>query len=219
VLFRVLAVVVLVADQFRRYACGEWLRRVNGPDTSRPLTARAADPERRLVDNASDRAPRPQRPPMTRKADFNAEEWSTVVNGPLYAGMRVISAGHGGRLRESLAMGRVYQDAREHHGESELLDELVKSPPAIDPDQINAAGGDLAAVTSQQLHDAMGILEAKSSAAEVSGYKTFVMRVAQAVASAHKEGGFLGIGGKQISDAEDQALDEISNALGEPPAT
>jgi hypothetical protein len=44
------------------------------------------------------------------------------------------------------------------------------------------------------------------------------MTVAQAVASAHKEGGFLGIGGKQITDAENQALDEISTALGPPPA-
>ena len=45
------------------------------------------------------------------------------------------------------------------------------------------------------------------------------MTLAQAVAGAHKEGGFLGIGGKQISDAENQALDEISRALGAPPAS
>jgi hypothetical protein len=44
------------------------------------------------------------------------------------------------------------------------------------------------------------------------------MTVAQTVASAHKEGGFLGIGGKEISDAENQALDEISASLGAPPA-
>jgi hypothetical protein len=44
---------------------------------------------------------------MTRKAEFNAEEWSTVVDGPLYAGMRVISAERGGTLRETVAMGRV----------------------------------------------------------------------------------------------------------------
>lgn len=43
---------------------------------------------------------------MTPRADFNAEEWSTVVDGPLCAGMRVISADRGGTLRESLAMGR-----------------------------------------------------------------------------------------------------------------
>ena len=44
------------------------------------------------------------------------------------------------------------------------------------------------------------------------------MTVAQATAGAHKEGGFLGTGGKQISDAEHQSLDEISTALGPPPA-
>ncbi len=155
---------------------------------------------------------------MTRKADFNAEEWSTVVDGPLYAGMRVISADRGGTLRESLAMGRVYQEAREHDRESQLLDELVKSPPSIDADRVREAGGNIVAVASQQLREAIGIVEAKSTAAETDAYKRFVMTVAQAVASAHKEGGFLGIGGKQISDAENQALDEISTALGAPPA-
>ena len=154
---------------------------------------------------------------MTRRADFNAEEWSTVIDGPLYAGMRLISADRGGTLRESLAMGRAYQEARAHHGESELLDELVKSPPSIDADRVREAGGDISVVASQQLREAIGILETKSTASEIDAYKRFVMTVAQAVAGAHKEGGFLGIGGKQISDAENQALDEISAALGAPP--
>jgi hypothetical protein len=156
---------------------------------------------------------------MTRKSDFNAEEWSTVVDGPLYAGMRVISADRGGTLRETLAMGRVYQEARARHGESELLDELLKSPPSIDPDRVREMGGDIAALTQQQLREAIRILDAKATPEEVDAYKRFVMTVAQAVASAHKEGGFLGIGGKQISDAENQALDEISTGLGAPPAT
>jgi hypothetical protein len=155
---------------------------------------------------------------MTKKADFNAEEWSTVVDGPLYAGMRVISAERGGTLRETVAMSRVYQEAREHHGESELLDELVKAAPSIDPDRAREAGGNIAALTTQQLHDAIAILQTRASPAEVDAYKRFVMTIAQAVASAHKEGGFLGIGGTQVTEAENQALDEISTALGSPPA-
>ncbi len=156
---------------------------------------------------------------MTRKADFNAEEWSTVVEGPLYAGMRVISADRGGTLRESLALSRVYQEARAGHGQSELLDELVKSPPSIDPDRIREAGGNIATVAADRLREAIGIIEAKGTPEEADAYKRFVMTVAQAAAEAHKEGGFLGIGGKQVSDAENLALDEISIALGSPPAT
>jgi hypothetical protein len=155
---------------------------------------------------------------VTRKADFNAEEWSTVVEGPLYAGMRVISADRGGTLRESLALGRVYQEARATHPGGELLDDLVKSPPAIDPNAVREAGGDIAATAAERLRAAMGILEAKATPGEADDYKRFVMTVAQAVAGAHKEGGFLGIGGKQVSDAENRALDEISTALGSPPA-
>jgi hypothetical protein len=155
---------------------------------------------------------------MTRRADFNAEEWSTVVDGPLYAGLRVIAAAHGGTLRETLAMGRVYQEARAHHGDSELLDELVKSPPSIDADKVREAQGNVTELASQELREAMRIVETKATPEEVDAYKKFVMTVAQATAAAHKEGGFLGIGGKQISDAENQALDEISSALGSPPA-
>jgi hypothetical protein len=154
---------------------------------------------------------------MTRKADFNAEEWSTVVNAPVYAGLRVIAASRGGTLRETLAMGRVYQEARAHHGDSELLDELVKSAPTIDPDQAREAQGNVSELAKQQLGDAIAILQAKTTPAETDGYKKFVMTVAQAVASAHKEGGFLGIGGKEVSAEENQALDEISAALGSPP--
>ena len=43
----------------------------------------------------------------------------------------------------------------------------------------------------------MSILDSKATAAEANAYKTFVMRVAQAVAGAHKEGGFLVVGGKR----------------------
>jgi hypothetical protein len=155
---------------------------------------------------------------MTTKADFNAEEWSAVVEAPVYAAMRVITADRGGTLRESLALGRVYQAARAGHGESALLDELVKSPPSIGPDRVREAGGNIGAVASERLRAAIGILEAKATPDEVDAYKRFVMTAGQAVASAHKEGGFLGIGGKEISDAENEALDEISTALGSPPA-
>src|SRR5919202_4646095 len=129
---------------------------------------------------------------MTRKADFNAEEWSTVVEGPLYAGMRVIAADRGGTLRESVALGRVYQEARAGGGESELLDELVKSPPAIDPSRVREAGGNIAAVASERLREAIATLSAKATPEETEAYKRFVLSAAQAVASAHKEGGFLG---------------------------
>src|SRR5256885_15519544 len=104
---------------------------------------------------------------MTKKADFNAEEWSTVVDAPLYAAMRVISADRGGTLRESLALGRAYQEARAGHGESELLDELVKSPPSVDPGRVKEAGGNIGAVASERLGEALRILQEKATSEEI----------------------------------------------------
>ena len=156
---------------------------------------------------------------MTKKADYNAEEWETVVEAPVFAGLRVIAADRGGTIRESLAMGRVYQEARQQQGQSELLDDLVGSQPSIDRARAQQEGGDVAALATERLTEAMRLLDEKATPEEVDAYKRFVMTVAQAAAAAHKEGGFLGIGGQKVSEAEEKALDEISITLGPPPGS
>jgi hypothetical protein len=149
---------------------------------------------------------------MTKKADFNAEEWAKVVEAPVLAGLRVIAADRGGTLRESLAMGKVYAQAREQQGTSELLDELVSSPPALDPNRLRS-GGDVAQAAEAGLRAALELLEQKATPEEVAAYKGFVRGVADAVARAHKEGGVLGLGGKEVSPQEQAALDEIEGVL------
>jgi hypothetical protein len=150
---------------------------------------------------------------MTKKADFNAEEWTTVVEGPLLAGLRVVAADRGGTIRESLAIGRVYAAARQGHGENELLDEIVASPPAMDQERARAAG-DVNAASEQSLRGAVEILQQKATTEEAEAYRRFVLDVARAAAEAHKEGGFVGIGGKQVTEAEQAALDAIAATLG-----
>ena len=151
---------------------------------------------------------------MTAKADFNAEEWSTVVEAPVLAGMRVVTAGRGGRIRETIAIGKVYTTVRQAQGTSELLDAILSSPPAVDRQGVQEAGN-LAAASSDRLREAIRILNAKATVDEESAYKRFVLAVATAAAEAHKEGGFIGIGGKRISDEERVALDEIEAVLDE----
>jgi len=149
---------------------------------------------------------------MTTKSDFNAEEWSTMVEGPLLAAMRVITASRGGTIRESMAMGKVYAAARQQQGESELLDQLVASPPALDPNRVRSAG-DVETVSTERLRQAIALLEQKATPEEVEAYKRFVLSLAETVAKAHKEGGFLGVGGKDVSQEEQTVLDEIAATL------
>lgn len=152
---------------------------------------------------------------MTTKADFNAEEWTTLVEGPLFAALRVVAAERGGTIRESLAIGRAYGEARKHQGDSPLLDELVASPPSVDPQQLQA-GGDLKSHASTRLTAAVALVDQKATAEEARAYKQFVLTVAEAAANANREGGFVGIGGKPVSANEQAVLDELRQTLALP---
>jgi hypothetical protein len=149
---------------------------------------------------------------MTTKADFNADEWSTIAEAPALAGMRVVTSDRGGTIRESVAMGKTYASARRRPGESELIDQLVATPPSVDSERVRASG-DIGRASAERLREALALLEQKASSEEVDAYKRFVLEVAEAAARAHKEGGFMGVGGKQVSDEEQAALDEIAATL------
>ena len=45
---------------------------------------------------------------MTGKADFTAEEWELVREGPPTAGMMALTAEHGGTFRETWALAKAY---------------------------------------------------------------------------------------------------------------
>jgi hypothetical protein len=80
-------------------------------------------------------------------------------------------------------------------------------------------GGNLAALSAERLREALRFIGEKGSAADVEEYKRFVVAVAQAAAEAHKVGGFMGIGGKQISAEEQPALDDFRGILDAQPTT
>ncbi|MDQ3728291.1 MAG: hypothetical protein M3355_01745 [Actinomycetota bacterium] len=154
---------------------------------------------------------------MPGKADFNAEEWSQILAGPPAAGLRVAMAERGGALRESLAIGRAYAEARQEHGESELLDSIVAEQPVVNPAEFKGEA-DVPQALMQKLTGGVEVLEEKAADDDVNAYKQFIVDMAQRVASAKKEGGVLGIGGKEISDNEQVALEEIASTLGVRPS-
>ena len=144
---------------------------------------------------------------MTGKADFTEDEWKLVLEAPPSAGLIVVTAQKGGTFRETIAMAKAYAEARQQHGESELLDEIAAGKPERDhthyhsPDELKQGG-------LQHLRDAVALLETKATADEVNEYRRFVLTLADKVANAHREHG------QAVSDAEQQAINEITEALG-----
>ncbi|MDX6713644.1 MAG: hypothetical protein QOH30_202 [Baekduia sp.] len=153
---------------------------------------------------------------MTTKAAFNAEEWAVVTTAPLLAAMLVIAADRGGSVRESVAISRAYAAAREQEP-GELLREILTTPPVLDPATAPKDDDSLRATAPAQLRQAVRTLERLATDDEVVAYKRFVYSVADTVARAHREGGFLGIGGTQVSEREQEALDQIAAIFDEAP--
>lgn len=64
-----------------------------------------------------------------------------------------------------------------------------------------------------ELKGSLAIISAKGSPEEVAAYKKLMVDVAENVANAAKEGGFLGIGGTVVNDAEKTAISDIQNLV------
>ena len=144
---------------------------------------------------------------MTGKSAFTDEEWQAVLEGPPIAGLLVVTAERGGSFRESFALAKAYAEAREQHGQSELLDEIVSEKPKVDRHKYGtpeALQGDGIA----RLREAAEAIQAKGTPEDVAAYQRFVLGLAQRVAAAHKEHG------EQVSQSEQEAVDTIAATLG-----
>ena len=145
---------------------------------------------------------------MTGKADFDEQQWDTVLEGPTSAGLIVMSAERGGSFREAFAMAKVYGEARQEHGESELLDEIAGHRPEVDrtrarsPEELQLHG-------LARIREAVGLVDEKASAEEAAGYRRFIASVARRVAEAKEEKGSQG----GIAESEQRVLDEIDSVL------
>ena len=151
---------------------------------------------------------------MTSKAAFNAEEWAVVSSAPSLAALKVIAAQRGGTVRESLAAQRAFAEALAAEP-SPLLKEILTTPTALDPESRPRTPDELKDQAPDTLRRAIALLEQRATDDEVVEYKRFVYGIAETVARAHKEGGFLGIGGTEVSGSEQAALDEIAGIFDE----
>src|SRR5437763_1399985 len=69
---------------------------------------------------------------MTQSTDFSEQDWRTILEGPPAAGLIVLMAQSGGTFKETWALSKSYVEARQQHGESQLLDEIVSTKPKMD---------------------------------------------------------------------------------------
>lgn len=157
---------------------------------------------------------------MSSKTDYAPEEWELLQTSILEAGAAMIALQTGGMVRESLALFRALDEAREHHPADSLIYELANED--TEPYATNAATAEeseqptymenVRAMLSM-LEQAVRLLEQKATAEELDEYRRLVMDIVDRVARASRTGGIFGIGGKPINEEEAELIAQIQAHL------
>jgi hypothetical protein len=164
---------------------------------------------------------------MANKANFTPEEWTKLLESPMMAGLAITAAepsGLWGLLKESFSGGLALLEARTS-GANELIKAIAsdfgtsEGRAAVQDDVrtrlLGRKPGEIRDAAIASLREAAAVLDAKAPA-EAAAVKGWLTQIAQKAAEASTEGGFLGFGGVQVSEAEKATLAEIAGALGAP---
>jgi len=162
---------------------------------------------------------------------LSAEEWYTVLEGASAASGLIMSSDMSGPIGLTKEASAALEVMREDRWTSPFISafrsevmaatkerqqefqkiaqarqaELKAQKPT--PEQVKEMG--LASI-----RNAVALVEDKGGSEAAAEYRQLIWETAQKTAAAGKEGGFLGFGGKPVSEAEQSALDLIKGALG-----
>jgi ribosomal protein L10 len=162
---------------------------------------------------------------MTGKSDFTPDEWKLLLESVTMAGIAVTAAepsGLWGLLKESFAGGTALVTAKMDPQSNPLIKAVVADfdtaqgrSTAREGLKEKLAGckpAEIKAKCIETLRQAAAVVDTKAPA-DAGAFKGWLRQISQHVAEAAKEGGFLGIGGVRVSEAEKATLTEISSAL------
>lgn len=170
---------------------------------------------------------------MKKLENYSEEEWAVVLATPQLVGMAMTGAGSSGLIgstKEMFASAQSMVNAKKEYGSNTLIQSLI--PDTTDPKKTLEDAKNQRKIimerlkssnikSSEQLSEiilsdckaAISVLEQKESPEVVADYKHWILEIAEKVANAAKEGGFLGFGGEQFSEKEQKLFEKLKKAL------
>jgi hypothetical protein len=162
---------------------------------------------------------------MTDKSNFTSDEWKLLLESVMMAGVAVTAAepsGLWGLLKESFASGTALVTAKMDPGSNALIKAVVAdfetaqgrstARDGLKEKLTGSKPAEIKAKCIETLRQAGAVVDARAPG-DSATFKGWLRQISQRVAEASKEGGFLGIGGVPVSEAETATLAEISSAL------
>jgi hypothetical protein len=149
------------------------------------------------------------------RARYSDQEWRTIRLAPMAAAGLVMAASpsKGSAAAQEVAATLASIEGTKVLSDPTSLLSVAFDAPLSEAERAVFGSGVTKDKMIGALKNAATLLGSKDQSA-LTGYRTLIMNVATAVAEAAKEGGFLGIGAKQVSDAERAAVAEIKAAIG-----
>ena len=155
---------------------------------------------------------------MTSRTDFTDEEWARLGRAPLLAGMAISISDPGGpieAIKESSAALRTLVEAARERSSGDFVQAVAQDVAAKAQRRENPLDGfklDRRNPLPQildELRAVNALLLERATPDEVADFREWLKTAAQRSALAAREGGFLGIGAKRVSEREQQMLDRL----------
>lgn len=158
---------------------------------------------------------------MTTKSEFTEEEWARVRRAPFVAGMAISLADPGGPIELAKETMATVKSATNPPSREQLLTEIALDIQEMTQRRQNplrdykpSKGVQAGIQILDELRAVKEIVAAKAAPEEVTAFGEWLVVVAQAAADAAKEGGFMGFGAHQVSQGEQDMLDQVRSAVG-----
>ena len=170
---------------------------------------------------------------MSLESRFTQDEIFLLTTTPTQIGtVMAFAEGSGlGTIKEMFASSKSYIGGLKEYPDNEIITSILPSVTSIKEAMSKSSEmrkkavsrlKDLDINTTEKLREQLivdskevaKILDDKATPKEAQEYKEWAMEIAEKVAKAAKEGGFLGIGGTRVSDGEKEAFAQIADALG-----
>ncbi|NJN18024.1 MAG: hypothetical protein HC822_18005 [Oscillochloris sp.] len=163
---------------------------------------------------------------------FSDDEWATVLRAPAAVISAVIGSSLGGPvsiMKEVGAAVNSFEQAAKERRENPLIAEILvalkerfdafsflgnsEGDTTLGDVDVVALGSDPAKAVAM-VREAGEVLNRNAPGPESDEYRTWLLQIGRNVAEAAPEGGFMGIGGEQVNDAEREILAQLREALG-----
>lgn len=156
---------------------------------------------------------------MTTKSDFSEEEWTRIVRAPFVAGLAITLADPGGPIEAAKETMATMRSATNPPSREQLLAEVALEISALAQRKQHplkgyrpAEGQAPGTQVLDELRAVSAIVGERATPEEAAAFGAWLAASAQAAADAAKEGGFMGFGAEQVSEREQEMLDQVREA-------